>query len=42
MGSRNGIKERGTLLAEGFNKAGTRLFPRSQNGNYVPGMRNVV
>uniref|UniRef100_A0A0A8YWI3 Uncharacterized protein n=1 Tax=Arundo donax TaxID=35708 RepID=A0A0A8YWI3_ARUDO len=33
MGSRNRIKERGTLLAEGFNKAGTRLFPRSRNRN---------
>uniref|UniRef100_A0A0A9CEM5 Uncharacterized protein n=1 Tax=Arundo donax TaxID=35708 RepID=A0A0A9CEM5_ARUDO len=31
MGSRNGIKEWGTLLAEGFNKAGTRLFPCSQD-----------
>uniref|UniRef100_A0A0A9A9G0 Uncharacterized protein n=1 Tax=Arundo donax TaxID=35708 RepID=A0A0A9A9G0_ARUDO len=33
--------ERSALVAEGFSKVGTRLFPRSQNGIYVPKTRTV-
>uniref|UniRef100_A0A0A9TCF0 Uncharacterized protein n=1 Tax=Arundo donax TaxID=35708 RepID=A0A0A9TCF0_ARUDO len=41
MGSWNGIEEHGMLLTKGYDRAGTRLFPYSWNGDVVPGMRNT-